>query len=526
MKHVKKLFSVMLVLVMALAMALPVAAAEGDNQKTYSITIVNTNVGHTYEAYQIFVGDLSTNEEGESVLSNIKWGAGVSSIGQKELGDATAKAKEIVNEAAAKDFAKEVSQYLAKPTASTNTKTDDDKYVITSDQLVAGYYLVKDKDDSQTGKDDAYTSYIMKVVENVTAMPKSAVPSVEKKVQDEIADKDVNADDNGWGDTADHAINESFQFKLTAELPANVHFGAYESYMVKFTDIMSDGITYESLESVTVGSVNITEDINAYECTAVENQAGGQWELTIKDIKNIAGINLTDGVTVEVIYNAHLNENAFVNNITGTTSNVNTVILSFSNNPNGEGIGVTPEDSVWVFTYRVNNTKVVGGTIEYNDDKTIKTFTPLAGAEFRLYDSTGAAEIKLIYDEEKSAYRPTKGNEQGTEMESAVDTGVFNIIGLDAGTYILKETSTPEGYNTCPDKEIVITANHTVGENGQITVLETETTNSTMNNIIENFAGTVLPGTGGMGTTIIYIVGGILAVGAAVLLIAKKRTKM
>lgn len=518
MKHVKKLLSAVLVLVLALTMVLPVAA---EGETTYSITIENDKPNHTYEAYQIFTGDLS----GET-LSNIVWGSGVTEAGQKAMGPASEKAATITTEALAKEFAKTLnnSAYLQAP-VSTSTQTDG-KYVI--DGLVPGYYLVKDKDATLDEKDDAYTAYILKVVGNISTKPKSAQPEVDK----EVYDNSDNGAAEGWNTTADHGINEKFNFKLTASLPADVDFDAYETYKVKFTDTMSKGVVFDEIKSVTIipkaeGAAPVTLTASDYKCsataglTAAENADSAQWTLEIANIKR-ENIDFTKGVDVEVVYEAHLNERATVNNASGSTDNKNTVGLEYSNNPNAEGTGKTPEKDVWVFTYKVDNEKIDG-----------ETKKALPGAGFKLYTAEAdgnnwkaGSEIPLKYDATLGAYvRDTAKEigESGVEMLTTEETNAFNIVGLDAGRYFLKETKTPDGYNTCDDVAIVINATHSV-VNG---VSNVDLTSSTgMDNTIENFKGTTLPGTGGIGTTIFYVVGGILVVGAAVLLIAKKRTRM
>ena len=134
----------------------------------------------------------------------------------------------------------------------------------------------------------------------------------------------------------------------------------------------------------------------------------------------------------------------------------------------------------------------------------------------------GENEVKLIKDNELDAYRPVKGEEVGEEMFSASGTGKFNIVGLDAGTYTLLETTTPSGYNTCEPITVIISATHTEKKEG--TDATTDLTNSkNMNNKVVNKKGSTLPSTGGMGTTIFYVVGSILVLGAAILLITKKR---
>lgn len=520
MKKMKRLLGVLLAAVMVLAMNITALAA--DDTK-YTITINNINTGHKYEAYQVFAGDLS-----KGTLSNVKWGSGVDTsktVGEKTLLQAlkddsmlntefntcstAADVADVLatfndNSEKVDAFATVVSKYLSTPTGSANEPTGGN-YVISN--LPAGYYFVKDAQDL-IGQ-DAYTKFILKLVDNVSVTPKSAIPTVKKEVQDEIADAE-SGNNEGWGATADHAINESFQFKLTATLAADTDYNAYETYKVIFNDTMSKGVTFESIESVTVDGQSITN--GNYNCTASSGQEGGKWTLTIDDIKAIVGVNLTDGAEIVVIYNAHLNEKATVNHESGSTENTNKVFLQYSNNPNVGGendLGSTEEDMVWVFTYEVDNTKVNAAD-----------GMPLSGAGFRLYNADGSEEISLIYDSTISAYRPIKYGELGVEMFSAEETGVFNIKGLDAGEYTLKETTVPGGFNKCADVKIKISATHKEEAGTGMTTLNSE---STMTNRIENKQGATLPSTGGIGTTIFYVVGGILVIGAAVLLITRRR---
>ena len=506
MKSFKKLIAFVASISMVLALTITGVKAEG-----YSITINNPAKGHTYEAYQIFTGDLSTN----GVLSNIIWGTGVTDIGKTTLqskynADSAAGVAEALSNLNPVQFAKDVAGYLTTTKVdSTYTTTN---YTISG--LAAGYYLVKDKEKSLSGEDDAYTSYILQVVGNTEVTPKSAKPTVDKQVHDETTDAEAGATD-GWGESADHAINESFQFKLIANLPTDTDFNAYKTYKVVFTDTMSNGVTFESIASVTVDGVTLTAD--QYTATATQGQAGGSWTLTINDIKSIEGVNLNNGADIVVIYNAHLNENAQVNHESGETTNQNKVYLEYSNNPNasGEGeLGKTPDDIVWVFTYEVDNTKV--------DATNSVNKTPLAGAGFRLYDSAGTTEIGLIYDSTISAYRPVKSGETAEEMRSANETGKFNIKGLDAGTYVLKETTVPDGYNKCADTTIIISAEHVEAKEGT-SATTTLSSDSNVTNTIENKQGSTLPETGGMGTTVFYALGAVLVVGAAYVVLKRRK---
>ena len=508
MKRVKRVLALLAAFALVLAMAVP-AFADG---ATHQLKVNASGTNHTYKVYQIFSGEMSINEAGAKVLSNIKWGAN----GTGKTGDAVEKGILTALEGATGSDTQKlavIKNYVNLDTDVFATLDSANRYVA---NVPAGYYLVKDADNTLNGTDEAYTTFLVNVVgENVVLTPKSAKPSVDKFVQDEAADKDIHStDSDGWGKTADHAINESFKFKLTATLPQDVNFGAYSTYKVKFTDTMSAGVTFESIDSVTVDGQNVTD----YVCTATADQAGGEWTLTINDIKSISGVSFDNGAEIVVVYKAHLNEKAHVNHENGATTNENKVYLEYSNNPNASGsgeLGKTPEENVWVFTYKVDNTKVKGNTEN----------EPLAGAGFRLYQDVGCSqEVALIYDTTLSAYRPTKADEIGVEMKSAEETGKFNIVGLDAGVYYMRETTTPTGYNTCDDVKIVINASHQKTESGNnVTFTNSGENASNLTNTIVNNAGTTLPSTGGMGTTVFYVVGGGLMAVAVVLLVTKKR---
>ena len=489
MKKAKKILGLLLAMVMMMSVAITAMAEE-----TYSITINNSTGGHTYEAYQIFTGDLSTNEAGEKVLSNIVWGSGVSEAGKTALGDAAAKAETLKTEADAKAFAKEVAPYLTTAAGSASTVTDG-KYVISG--LAAGYYLVKDKDGSVTGEGDAYTEYIIKVVGNVTTEPKSDVPQVEKKVKD-INDSTDDAM-TGWQDSADYDIDDSVPFQLKATLANNV--SSYTTYKVVFHDTLSKGLNYSNDAKVYIDG----EETDGFTVTATVN-ADGTTTLTVScdDVKALGAGN-SSVITVE--YTATLNENA----VLGSAGNLNKVYLEYSNNPNksesgNNETGNTPEDKVIVFTYETIINKVGG------DKK------PLTGAEFTLEK----------YNKKTNEWKPI-------EVVKSDDGTTFTFSGLDDGDYRLTETTTPAGYNTIDPIEFTITAEHDVlsdnpaltslsgnATTGEITFTSNTTEGSLLADVV-NKAGSTLPETGGMGTTIFYILGGLLVLFAVVFLVSKKR---
>lgn len=507
MRHIKKLASLLLALVMALSLSV---TAFADESTTYSITINNSTAGHTYEAYQIFTGDLATNEAGNKVLSNIVWGSGVSEAGQTAQGDAAAKAETLKIEADAKAFAKAVAPYLTTAAGSANTVTDG-KYVISG--LAAGYYLVKDQDGSLTGDNDSYTEYIIQVVGNVTATPKSDVPEVQKKVKDINDSTDTTKTD--WQDSADYDIGDSIPFQLKAALADNV--SSYTTYKVVFHDTLSKGLTYNNDAKVY---------IDGTETNGFAVNADGTTTLTVScdDVKALGAGN-SSVITVE--YTAKLNENA----VLGSAGNPNEVYLEYSNNPNKseEGnneTGETPKDVVIVFTYKTIINKV---------DSENK---PLTGAAFKLE--------KLIKGKDGAADTWT------TVKEFTVDetTTSFTFSGLDDGQYKLTETKTPVGYNTIDPIYFVIEATHDEtadaptlktlnayltdangnkqtemkdGESVNIDLCIVDLTAGSITTTVVNKSGSKLPSTGGIGTTIFYVLGGVLVLAAVVLLVTKKR---
>lgn len=510
MKHIKKLASLLLVLVMVFALATTAFAEE----TTYSITINNSTAGHTYEAYQIFTGDLATNEAGNKVLSNIVWGSGVSEAGQTALGDAAAKAETLKTEADAKAFAKAVAPYLTTAAGSADTVTDG-KYVISG--LAAGYYLVKDQDGSLTGDNDSYTEYIIKVVGDVTATPKSDVPEVQKKVKDINDSTDTTK--TGWQDSADYDIGDSIPFQLKATLADNV--SSYTTYKVVFHDTLSKGLTYNNDAKVYIDGT----ETNGFTVTATVN-ADGTTTLTVS-CDDVKALGAGDSSVITVEYTAKLNENA----VLGSDGNPNEVYLEYSNNPNksehgNNETGETPKDVVIVFTYKTIINKVDS---ENN---------PLTGAAFKLE--------KLIKGKDGAADTWT------TVKEFTVDetTTSFTFSRLDDGQYKLTETKTPAGYNTIDPIYFVIEATHdetadaptlktlnayltdangnkqTEMKDGESVNIDLGTVDLTAGSItatVVNKSGSELPSTGGIGTTIFYVLGGVLVLAAVVLLVTKKR---
>lgn len=491
MKLFKKFASFVLAFAMVMAIAMPsVVKAAGNG----SITITKAKAGHTFEAYQIFAGDVSG-----STLSNLKWGSGVTSDGQIALGDAKAKANSLNNSSDAKDFAYEVSKYLATAAKETNVFTNGN-YVI--DGLAPGYYLVKDKAGT-VPQEQTYTKFILEVVgTDVSAAVKSSVPTSEKKVKDT---NDTTGETTGWQDSADYDIGDKVPFQLTGNV-ADDYYQYKGAYQLVFHDTLSDGLTVDA-NSVKVyvndSDTPVSSDQYTIAYPATDNHS---FDVTINDVKAL-GAHVSK---VRVEYTAELNENAVI----GSLGNPNKMYMEFSNNPNNEQggeKGQTPEDKVIVFTYKVNINK-------YNSRR-----VPLVGAAFKLE--------KVLKDGEKKLVK------EYTITEDDPDRTTFEFTGLDDGEYILTETVTPDGYNTMNPVKFSITASHdTESDNPQLKDLNgnpidgeisfsTKVTTGTLTAGVINYMGSELPSTGGMGTTVLYVAGTLMILVAGVFLVMKKKAE-
>lgn len=483
-----------------------------------------------YELFQIFVGDYDATGK----LSNVKWGM-----------NGAGTAGEIVPEATLDDLQKlasstddvtklaEITKYVNLTSAAfkglseqPTPVTDEGKNGYQYTNLPSGYYLIRG---SAPNADDteSYTLYVVQVIGDgagntggdadagtgtLIFFPKSdGVPTPDKKVKDK---NDSTGEESDWQSSADYDIGDSIAYQLSAVLPDDATMGAYKKYKLVFHDVFSEGLTYES-DSVTVkvGNTTITQGYDVD-----YNEERRELTVTFDDVK-VAPVNAAGGETIYVEYQATLNENAKV----GIEGNVNTFTLEYSNNPNDNGDGepeteTTPPKTAVVFTFETIVNKV--------DEK----HNALEGAEFTLEKLTD------------------KAANTWTSIKTISGVTTFSFSGLDDGRYRLIESKTPAGYNTIDPVYFEIVATHTVnsgvgGAGGALTKLEVyatdeEGTRLTGDNVtsfnvvindgtattdIVNKQGSLLPSTGGIGTTIFYVVGGILVIGAGILLVAKKR---
>lgn len=475
---------------LVLAMAVPALA---DEANLYTIS-VPAGSNHTYKIYQIFTGDYSAGK-----LSNVKWGQN-----SKNRGDGV-------------NFDTKVAQSVLDELAAVNTTeaTDADKLAVikkyadldskevatvthsNSAKVAPGYYLFKDT--TTTAENEVY---ITEVVGDVTIKAKNSnVPGFEKKLKDT---NDTEGTTTDWQDVADHDIGDAIPFKLEGTVPAD--YTEYTSYYFAFHDEEESGLTFNS-NSIKV-YVDDAEIKTGFE-VKTSTTDGCSFEVVFSNLKDINAVRAGSKIRVE--YTSTLNDNAVI----GGNGNLNKAKLQYSNNPrNVESKGETVWDNVVVFTYQVVVNKYANSVAEDNK---------LTGAEFTLSKKLKDGTSKVI-----TAVK----SEEGTR---------FTFKGLDDGEYTLTETVTPEGYNTIDPITFNVSADHEITWDGtgnrndllnsltgnevtgEITFAKNANVNGSLVTDIINKSGTVLPSTGGMGTTVFYVVGGGLMAVAVVLLVTKKR---
>ena len=495
MKRVKRVLALLAALALVLAMAVPAFADE----VKYTITI-NNSVG-TYEAYQIFKGDLAGN-----VLSNIEWGTGVTEAGKAAFGRVTAAevAKTLDNETAAKAFATKISGYLDTTAAVEGT----DK--ITG--LSAGYYLIKNK---SVNEGEAYTDFILQVVNNVKITPKGQKPTLEKQIKH---------NDGEWGVVGDNQIGDTVEFRTITTVPITT---GYTEYDYTIFDEMSTGLTSDVKDAsgITI-KINDEEKLDSSYYTVTVN--ANKFSVKVDILKAIREGKIAEGNKLYTYYTGVLNEDA---NVYDKGNQQNTAYLQYSNNPHDTTKGETPHVTVYDWTFKMNVQKIDGADKE-KELKDAKFVLSKNGAvDLGTIDENGTPTktenlIKLVYDSENSTYRVATASDKN--ITYVMTAGNITIKGLDdAVDYYLYETKAPAGYNRLTEP-VKFKINATYDETGDsCTAVSTKVGDKAavtgLKVSVENNAGTTLPSTGGMGTTVFYVVGGGLMAVAVVLLVTKKR---
>lgn len=432
------------------------AAVPNDNE----IIIKNSNSGHTFKAYQIFKGTLSTDK---TTLTDIEWGDGVNSTELlAELVNETTfvdceTAEDVANaltEDVVDAFAKKVGKYVTTHQGTSVEEGDAYKISLTE----PGYYLIVDS--LTDNLEDAYSKYIVQVIgKGIEIESKDYVPTLTKKFTDGTMYNNVS-------------IGESVGFKLTSVVP---EMDGYSEYTYTITDTITDKFSYNNDIKIKIDGIELIKDTD-YTATYQDNKL-------VINFTNFIGKKANAGTGIEITYTANLENNAVV----GNNGNETNAFLEYSNNPNEiNGKGTTRPSYTYTYTTNLNLIKISS-----------KDSSKLAGAEFKI-EKSGNVIDTLVTDVE------------GTDFTT----------GISAGEYIITEIKAPDGFNKLKKPiKLNITFTEPVGtdnkcswsadftENVNSSTVEVDSNTGIINLTIPNISGFILPTTGGIGTIIFYVIG-------------------
>lgn len=462
MKNIKKLFGLLFAFVFALVQVN--AAGNG------SITINKAVVDETYSIYRVL--DLETYDKDNNhyiYRANANFKAFVESTeasayleAKNENGNTYYVWKGDATDTRVQEFAKLAFAYAKNNSIGPVASTKATSTTVEFKNLDLGYYLMS----STTAEKDARLLSLTTTDPDATTKEKNTLtPDVDKEVEEK----------GTYGKTNDASIGDTVNFKATITVGAG-----YTDY--KLRDKMSAGLTFNT-NSVVVKIGDTVVDSSNY---TVRTDVSGY--TFVIEFKNEYIVTLPKNTVITVTYSAILNENAIVEG----EGNPNVLDLAY-------GDTNTPEKKTITYSYAFDVIKIDG-----------KERTQLTGAEFRLYDAkTNGNEIKVVLvDATSNTYRVARANENGVTIKADKAT----ILGLDAGTYYLEEVVAPTGYNKLTSRVEII-----------ISKINNDNTFSRFSTNVENYTGSKLPETGGIGTTLFLTLGSILVIGFGLLLVTKLR---
>ncbi len=512
------------VLVLALAMLVAMASVAS----AVNVTIEGGAQGSEYSAYKI----LSATDGGDGKFAytlNDKYTAILQTIsGKTEQADIVDYLEEQETAEETRALADALYAAIVAADIDADDVTDNDVF----ENLDQGYYLIAET--KLANEADTFSLVMLRTAgkDNIPIETKEDLPSVEKKIEE----KNDSTGDSSWGDHADFDIGDSINYRITGTVSEN--YAEYKSYYYRFVDTMDAGLTYNKDAKVYLvngeDKVEVTEQF-----TIVETENNG-FTVTA-NLKELTDVNIVVSTKIVVEYSATLNANA----VHGIPGNENVVYLEYENNPyhTADGNPATP-DRPGDETPDNPDDDTPGKTVE--DINVVFTFKSTVNKVDKDGEALNGAGFTLY----KEIYTPAA--EEGGEATYAWEAvgeeikGVttFNFLGLDAGNYKLVETTIPAGYNKCDDVVFEVAATYDL-ENTPPTLIAMEVKDAEGVVVSEgdeasftvvlddgeiitdvvNVSGSELPSTGGMGTTIIYILGGVLLVGGLVAFITVKRMR-
>ena len=481
MKLSRKILSLVLALVMVMGLAVTAFAEEGGKTTTNgSITITNALNGETYNAYQIlYLESYNAEKKIYAYKANPDWEDWLREDSQKQYVSINDQGYVTwVEGASAADFAKAAKGQLTGKTVAGSAKPAADGSATISD-LHLGYYLV----DSTVGA----LCELNTTKPSVEITDKNERPTIEKKVQEDS--------DGSWGDVNDADIGQIVNFKSTISAKPGAR-----KYVVH--DKMDAALKFDSVTSITAGSKTLTEGAGKdYTVVTTGLTDGCTFHIVFTETYLDS---ITTDTDIVINYTAKLTKDAVAD-----TGYVNDTWLDYGDNQH------TEHDTTTTYTWKMPIYKY------HKDGDTKKA---LAGAEFILYKGSDESNRDYAQVANGKLTGWTKEKAEATTLVSDAD-GKIAVEGLDADTYYLEETKAPGGYNKLAGPVKVVISHTVTDEGAHMThTLKQNATDVAVERVeIENKSGTELPSTGGIGTTIFYVLGSILVIGAVVLLITKKR---
>jgi len=502
MKLIKKIAAIMFAFMMVVSMSCNVKADEGTSSTTKgTITISNAIPGQTYKIYKILdLESYSTNvvkgeEKGNfaykpsSEWANFIKGENVKDkyftfdgeyVSWKENASVEEFAKQAILYANKKNQVITANDTKTVPAASAGQTTSTLTFEVPS----LGYYLVDSSVGTLCSLDTTKPA--------ATIQEKNGVPSVDKIITSGgVVSADGKSNSASIGDTV------NFKTTITAQPGA-------QNYVLH--DKMNDGLTFNNTVEVKKGESTVESSKYTLNTTGLTDGCVFEIEFT-QDFCDT--LNAND--TITVTYSAVLNEKAEIGNV---DNNTNETWLKYGDSKN------TQHKTTTTKTFEMNVFKF------YKDKKNSDKETGLAGATFKLTKNSQDAEnigfVKVSNESTtEDVYRVAKTGETGTVATiTSPKSGKFTIQGLGAGTYYLTETKQPDGYNKLSGPVTVV-----IDKDGKVKVKNGDAYDEVIQVKVENKTGTVLPSTGGMGTTMIYLIGGALVLGSGVVLATKRRVK-